>query len=154
MPHRLFRLLTMVWVGSQLTIGYLVAPVLFTMLERGSAGMLAARLFYCEALFSVVAGVMLLMLGNQMIRRGDLAYRRLRWPLLAMLLCTLVGYFVLAPFMEALRSAAEHAGSDVGHSMYAARFGILHGASSVLYGLESLFGIMLVWRLPFSSRAF
>jgi Domain of unknown function (DUF4149) len=154
MPHRLFRLLAMTWVGSQLTIGYLVAPVLFNMLERSSAGQVAGRLFYFEALFGAVAGVLLLMLGNQMIRRGDLAYRRLRWPLLAMLACTLIGYFALAPFMSALRSAAELAGTDVGHSVYAARFGLLHGVSSLFYGLESLCGIVVVWRLPFSSRIF
>ena len=38
MPHRLFRLLTVVWVGSLLTIGYAVAPVLFTSLDRMTAG--------------------------------------------------------------------------------------------------------------------
>lgn len=33
MPHRVFRLLSAVWVGSLLTIGYAVAPVLFKTLE-------------------------------------------------------------------------------------------------------------------------
>lgn len=31
-PHRIFRLLTVIWVGSLLTIGYVVAPTLFTTL--------------------------------------------------------------------------------------------------------------------------
>ena len=154
MPHRLFRLLATIWVGSQLTVGYLVAPVLFTTLERGSAGQLAGRMFYLEALLGATIGVLLLALGNYMVRRGDVAYRRLRWPLLGMLLCTLIGYFALAPFMSAALTEAARAGTDIGHSAYAARFGMLHGVSSVLYGLESLFGIVLVWRLPFSSRVF
>jgi hypothetical protein len=65
-----------------------------------------------------------------------------------MLVCGLVGYFALQPFMNALRLAAMNAGTDVGHSAYAARFGMLHGVSSLFYLLQSLLGVVLVWRLP------
>lgn len=152
MPHRLFRLLTVLWAGSQWTVGYLVAPVLFATLDRVSAGRVAGRLFYLEAILGVVCGVLLLALGNQMVGRGDMAYRRLRWPLLAMLLCTILGYFAIEPFMNALRTTAEAGGTDVGHSVYAARFGLLHAASSGFYGLESVFALVLVWRLPLVAR--
>jgi hypothetical protein len=50
--------------------------------------------------------------------------------------------------MNALRMAALEAGTDVGHSAYAARFGLLHGVSSLFYLVESLLAIALVWRLP------
>jgi glucan phosphoethanolaminetransferase (alkaline phosphatase superfamily) len=148
MPHRLFRLLTVVWVGSLLTIGYAVAPVLFTSLDRMSAGAVAARLFRIEGVIGVVCGVLLLALCNVLIRRGGDAYRRLRWLIAGMLICVLVGYFALQPFMNALRIAAQEAGTDVGHSVYASRFGMLHGVSSVFYLIESLLGIALVWKLP------
>jgi hypothetical protein len=65
-----------------------------------------------------------------------------------MLVCVLVGYFALQPFMNAMRVAALEAGSDVGHSAYATRFGILHGVSSLFYLIESLLGVVLVWKLP------
>jgi glucan phosphoethanolaminetransferase (alkaline phosphatase superfamily) len=148
MPHRLFRLLTVVWVGSLLTIGYAVAPVLFTSLDRMAAGAVAAQLFRIEGVIGVVCGVLLLALCNVLIRRGGDAYRRLRWLIAGMLICVLVGYFALQPFMNALRIAAQEAGTDVGHSVYASRFGMLHGASSVFYLIESLLGIALVWKLP------
>jgi len=148
MPHRLFRLLTVVWVGSLLTIGYAVAPVLFTSLDRISAGAVAAQLFRIEGVIGVVCGVLLLALCNVLIRRGGDAYRRLRWLIAGMLICVLVGYFALQPFMNALRIAAQEAGTDVGHSAYASRFGMLHGISSVFYLIESLLGIALVWKLP------
>ncbi|MBN3765497.1 DUF4149 domain-containing protein [Burkholderia sp. Ac-20365] len=148
MPHRLFRLLTVVWVGSLLTIGYAVAPVLFTSLDRMTAGAVAAQLFRIEGVIGVVCGVMLLALCNVMIRRGGDAYRRLRWLVAGMLVCVLVGYFALQPFMNALRIAAQEAGTDVGHSVYASRFGMLHGVSSVFYLIESLLGIVLAWKLP------
>ena len=151
MPHRLFRLLTVVWIGSLLTIGYAVAPVLFTSLDRVTAGAVAAQLFRIEGVIGVVCGVLLLALCNLLVRRGGDAYRRLRWLIAGMLVCVLVGYFALQPFMNALRIAAQEAGTDVGHSVYASRFGMLHGVSSVFYLIESLLGIVLVWKLPAES---
>lgn len=148
MPHRLFRLLTVVWVGSLLTIGYAVAPVLFTSLDRMTAGAVAAQLFRIEAVLGVVCGVLLLALCNVLIRRGGQGYRRLRWLVAGMLLCVLVGYFAIEPFMNALRVAAQEAGTDVAHSLYATRFGVLHGVSSLIYLIESLLGIAIVWKLP------
>jgi Domain of unknown function (DUF4149) len=148
MPHRFFRLLTVVWVGSLLTIGYAVAPVLFTTLDRSTAGSVAAQLFRIQGVIGVVCGVLLLGLANLLVRRGSGAYRRLRWLLAGMLVCVLVGYFALQPFMNAIRVAALEAGSDVGHSVYATRFGILHGVSSLFYLVESLLGLALVWLLP------
>ncbi|WP_323120797.1 DUF4149 domain-containing protein [Burkholderia alba] len=148
LPHRVFRLLSMAWVGSLLTIGYVVAPVLFTTLERMTAGSVAAQLFRIEAFVGCASGVLLLVLANGLTRRGHAAYRRLRWLVAAMLVCVLVGYFALQPFMNALRIAAMEAGTDVGHSAYAGRFGMLHGVSSLFYLVESVLGLWLVWTLP------
>ncbi|MCA7971170.1 DUF4149 domain-containing protein [Burkholderia semiarida] len=148
MPHRVFRLLSAVWVGSLLTIGYAVAPVLFKTLERMTAGSVAAQLFRIEAIVGVVCGVLLLALSNQQVRRGGNEYRRVRWIVAAMVVCVLVGYFALQPFMNALRVAAMDAGTDIANSPYASRFGMLHGVSSVFYLVESVLGLMLIWRLP------
>ena len=148
MPHRVFRLLSAVWVGSLLTIGYAVAPVLFKTLERMTAGSVAAQLFRIEAILGVVCGVLLLALSNQQVRRGSSEYRRVRWVVAAMVVCVLVGYFALQPFMNALRVAAMDAGTDIANSPYASRFGMLHGVSSLFYLVESVLGLMLIWRLP------
>ncbi|WP_103706116.1 DUF4149 domain-containing protein [Paraburkholderia eburnea] len=152
MPHRLFALLAMLWVGSQLTIGYAVAPVLFASLDRMSAGALAAQLFRIEGMIGLVSGVVLLVLANLFVRRGEAGYRRLRWLLVGMLLCVVVGYYALQPFMNAMRMNALQAGVDVAHSAYASRFGMLHGVSSLFYLVESLLGAWLVWLLPSTRR--
>jgi uncharacterized membrane protein len=152
-PHRVFRLLTVVWVGSLLTIGYAVAPVLFTALDRMTAGAVAAQLFRIEGLLGVVCGVLLLGLANVLVRRGNDAYRRLRWLIVGMLVCVLLGYFALQPFMNAIRMAALEAGTDVAHSPDATRFGVLHGVSSLFYLIESLLAIALVWKLPTAASA-
>jgi hypothetical protein len=122
--------------------------VLFTSLDRMTAGTVAAQLFRIEGVIGVVCGVLLLALCNVLVRRGGDAYRRLRWLVTGMLVCVLLGYFALQPFMNALRVAAQEAGTDVGHSVYASRFGLLHGVSSVFYLIESLLGIVLAWKLP------
>lgn len=152
-PHRVFRLLVLIWVGSALTIGYVVAPTLFTMLEPSMAGNLAARLFRIEAFVGVACGVLSLALGNMLVRRGASDYRRLRWLVVGMLLCVLIGYFALQPFMDALREAARAAGLDLAHSPYAARFGLLHGIATLFYVAETLLGLALAWMLPAPARA-
>ncbi len=151
-PHRLFALIAMLWVGSQLTIGYAVAPVLFASLDRMSAGALAAQLFRIEGMIGLVCGVLLLVLANVFVRRGEVGYRRLRWLLVGMLLCVVVGYYALQPFMNAMRMNAMQAGVDIAHSAYASRFGMLHGISSLFYLVESLLGAWLVWLLPSTRR--
>lgn len=147
-PHRLFRLLALIWVGSALTIGFVVAPTLFAMLARSVAGDVAARLFRIEAFVGVTCGILSLALGNMLVRRGMLEYRRLRWLVAGMLICVLIGYFGLQPFMDALRTAARDAGQDIAQSAYAARFGVLHGIASLFYVVETLLGLALVWVLP------
>ncbi|RDS99840.1 DUF4149 domain-containing protein, partial [Burkholderia contaminans] len=86
--------------------------------------------------------------ANQQGRLGSSDYRRVRWIVAAMVVCVLVGYFALQPFMNALRMAAMDAGTDIANSPYASRFGMLHGVSSVFYLVESVLGLMLIWRLP------
>jgi hypothetical protein len=143
----------MLWVGSQLTIGYAVAPVLFATLDHMSAGALAAQLFRIEGMVGLVCGVLLLGLANVLMRRGEAGYRRLRWLLIGMLLCVMIGYYALQPFMNAMRMNALQAGVDIAHSAYASRFGMLHGVSSLFYLVQSLLGAWLVWLLPSARGA-
>jgi hypothetical protein len=142
---RLFGLLTMLWVGSQLTIGYAAALVLFWSLDRTTAGSIAAKLFFIEGFLGAVCGVLLLGLCNAFVRSGARAYRHLRWLVVGMLLCVLLGYFALQPFMNAIRVGAMNAGVDVAHFAQAARFNMLHGVSMFFYLIESVLGILLVW---------
>ncbi|MBC8638340.1 DUF4149 domain-containing protein [Caballeronia sp. EK] len=148
MEHRLFRTISMVWVGSLLTLGLVAAPVLFSMLDRTSAGSVAAQLFRIEAIIGVVSALVLILIGNRFVKSGIVDYKRVRWIVAVMLLCVLVGYFALQPFMNSLRMAAQEAGTDLASAPYAKEFGVLHGISSAIYLIECLFGIALVWRLP------
>ena len=146
--QRLFLFIASLWVGSLITVGYLVAPTLFaTLTDRQVAGMVAGAIFKAEAFISLVLCVGLLVLANLLVSRGLQTYRAIRWILLAMLICAAVGSFVLMPWMESLREEALLQGMPVRYSPLAGLFSTLHGVSSAIFLIQSLLGIYLVWRL-------
>jgi hypothetical protein len=130
------RILLTLWVGSLWVTGFMVAPVLFTLLDdRSLAGTLAGELFSITAYLGLVAGGMLLALNL-------LNYRAINWRamvLAGMLLLVVVGQFVLAPMIAELR-AQGLSGSP--------RFGQLHGLASMLFVATSLCGLLLVAARP------
>ena len=135
-------LLLTAWVGSMWTIGFLVAPTLFGMLDdRTLAGRIAGRLFHVEAWLGLACGVLLLALAR--IDAQWVARRTAAKLVLAMLACVLVGYFGLQPSMEALKQSAAAAGGVMDDATRA-QFGMLHGVSSVIYLVQSLLALWLV----------
>ncbi len=146
--QRLFIVIAGLWVGSLLAVGYLVAPAIFsTMSDRQAAGMVAGSIFKLEAYLSLIVCIGLMVLANLLVNRDLNQYRLIRWLLLAMLLCSIAAAFVFIPWMNALRDAALAQGMPVMLSPSATLFGRLQGASSILFMLQSLLGIFLVWRL-------
>lgn len=144
--ERGFRLLAWAWVGSLLTVGFIVAPTLFARLDARSAGQVATVLFRREAIIGVMCALPLWLLATRLVRAGQAQYRSLRLLVLARSLCVLIGYFALAPHMNALRAMAETQGIAIVQSAYAQRFGVLHLASTVFYGIQSGLGAVLIWR--------
>lgn len=139
-------LIATLWVGSLWTIGYLVAPTLFsTLSDRALAGSIAGNMFRIEAWLSLFSALVLLATGRFATGGGgDAARKRLQWLVLGMAACTLLGYFGLQPFMSALRESAGPGG--VMDSALRAQFGVLHGISSTFYLIQSVLGVMLIWK--------
>ncbi len=154
--RRLGLLVATLWVGSLWTVGYLVAPTLFaTLADRALAGTIAGSVFRVEAWLSLACAATLLLLLRMPSSRwgaGDMAGQAAGWmarwsPLrlvIAMALCTLVGYFGLQPFMAAIREAAAGRAMAGDARLY---FGLLHGAASGIYLLQSLLGVALILKL-------
>lgn len=139
-------LLVTLWVGSLWTIGYVVAPTLFTTLaDRALAGAIAGKLFRIEAWLTVACAIALIALVKwSPDERDTKAGKHLVWLALGMLGCALVGYFGLQPFMAELREAAVNGVMD---PETRSRFGLLHGVASAFYLIQSLLGGLLVWKL-------
>ena len=146
--QRLFLLIAGVWVGSLITVGYLVVPTIFANLQdRQVAGMIAAAIFQAEAYVSVLVCVALLLLANTLIKRKVENYRNTRWVILVLLLISAMTCFGFIPYMNALRQEALLLGIPVMASPSASLFGRLHGISSGLFLIQSLLGLWMVWRL-------
>ncbi len=133
------RVLLTLWVGGMWSIGYLVAPMLFNMLDdRRLAGTIAGALFSVISYIGLVAGALLLFAGLYAAGRRWYASWRI-WSLLAMMFLIMVGEFGLRPEMTALRDAGLVEGTKA-----AACFARLHGMSSVLFLFNSLMGLVLI----------
>ena len=146
--QRLFTLVTGLWVGSIFTSAYLVAPTIFnTLTDRQVAGMVAGSIFRVEALISSIVCIALMVLANLLINRGLTHYRIIRWLLLGILLCSLTALFIFIPWMNTLRDEALMQGMPVMLSPSAGLFSKLHGASSLVYLIQSALGLYLLWLL-------
>jgi predicted MFS family arabinose efflux permease len=130
------RILLTLWVGSLWVTGFMVAPVLFAVLEdRAMAGTLAGRMFSNTAWIGMVCGCVLLVLNG-------VQYRTLNWRgllLAGMLLLIVAGQFVLTPMIAGLRDQGL---------VDTPRFGQLHGLAGVVYIVTSLCGLLLVAARP------
>ena len=139
---RLRVLLVTFWAGSLWTIGYVIAPLLFaTLTDRAQAGTLAGLFFKAGAWISLICGASLLaIIWTQRVHSTRILQIKL---VSGMLLCTVLGYFGLQPYMAELRAIAAQSGGIMDDAMRS-RFGMLHGVASVIYLLHSLLGVGLV----------
>ena len=139
--ERLRRALPGVWLGLLLAIAAIAAPSLFALLDRPSAGRVAARLFALEAQASLFFAVLLGLLERRRAGlraasgQGSVASAELLL-VLGALFCTVLGHYALQPMMEAARAGASRWS-----------FGVLHAVSTALYGLKSLGVGVLAWRV-------
>ena len=133
------------WVGGLWTVGYLVAPVLFHLLQNPQlAGQIAGELFTLMSWFGLASVLVLTVIYSFLDREK---WRFLVLFLMAALIATNLLY--LTPEIAGLRDMAGGAiekGTEI-HN----RFAILHGIASGLYLLVSLLGLLLVIRQPEKS---
>jgi hypothetical protein len=133
------------WVGGLWAIGYLAAPALFYTLgeNRQLAGNLAGTMFTWVAYLGLFSGIYLL--AHRVARYGLNAFKQaFFWTALVMLLLTLFGHFGVQPMIAQLKAQAMPA--DVMHSVFRDRFATWHGVASIAYLVESLLGLVLVFK--------
>ena len=131
------------WVGGQWAIGYVVAPALFSALtDRMLAGAIAGRLFTLIAYIGIGCAAYLLLF--RLARFGGTCIKQsMFWIVLAMLLLTLTGEFWVQPILASLKDQALP--KQVMESVFRDRFAAWHGVASVLYLIQSVLGLLLVW---------
>lgn len=133
------------WVGGLWTIGFLVAPLLFSTLpDRALAGLLAGKLFSLIAWIGI--GCALYLIIFRLVRHGAAAFRQsVTWFVLLMLVLSCAGEFGVQPVMAALKAQALP--QQVMESVLRDRFATWHGVASSLYVIQSLVGVALAIQL-------
>jgi hypothetical protein len=135
--HLLVLLITL-WAGALWTIGYIVAPSLFAMIEdRALAGSIAGRLFGIVNVLGIAAGAYVLLYC--LLRSGLVGLRNVTVGLVAVLVAiALASQFGIQPMMAELRVAG------VLDEAARSRFGMWHGISSALYVVQSVILLVVV----------
>lgn len=140
MLSRLRCLLAGLWAGALLSLGAVGAPMLFALLERGTAGRVAGRYFMIEAYAALGLGVVLLLIERRLARCEAEVGQGSRFSLnlalvLGALFCTVAGYFALQPMMEQARQGLGRLS-----------FAQLHGIASAFFVLKGALVLALAWR--------
>lgn len=136
-------LLATLWVGSLWTIGYIVAPTLLGTIEDTSlAERVTGSLFQVQAWISMVCGVLLLILVARAKQVFDARqHRHLLLLMAGMVLGAVVTQFGIQPYLAQL-DAVGLAVVDV-----RARVRQLQDVSSAIYMLQSVLGVLLIFKL-------
>jgi len=143
---KLAALVVPAWVGGIWAVGYLAVPVLFYgQPDRQLAGMLAGQMFTLVNYLGLACGLYLL--AWQFGTTGRASFRQTLFRVVAaMLLITVILQFGIQPVMAGLKLHALPL--DVMHSTFAGQFKMLHGVSSILYLIQSLLGVLLIFNAP------
>ena len=129
------KILLTIWVGGMWGTGYIVAPVLFQMLDKPVAGNVAGQLFTIISYIGIFSSVVLII--NVLVQQGFNKQHWQLWTLVAMLIIILTGQYILQPMMVELKTQGLT-------ELNRAEFGRLHGIAAVLFLVNSLAGLALV----------
>lgn len=136
------RALIALWVGGMWIGGYVVAPLLFNLLEnRQLAGTVGGAMFSAIDRVGLVCGLALV--GLALWRAGHRWLRQWRtWMLGAMRALIVVDEFVLLPLIQDLHAPGTNAAPPQagGHT----RFIVLHFLARTVFIINSVLGLGLV----------
>jgi hypothetical protein len=143
LTEAIYAIALTLWIGGLWAIGCIVAPTLFhTLADRTLAGVVAGKLFTLIAYVGTGCAIYLLLF--RLVRFGGACFKQgIFWIVLAMLVLILAGEFGVQPILASLRNQALPA--SVMEGVFRDRFMAWHGVASVLYLIESVLGVLLVW---------
>ena len=142
LTEAIYAIALTLWIGGMWAVGYLVAPTLFYSVDRGTAGALAGKLFTLIAYVGIGCAVYLLLF--RLVRFGGSCFKQgVFWIVVILLLLILAGEFGVQPILGSLKNQALPKG--VMESVFRDRFATWHGVASVLYLIQSILGVLLVW---------
>ncbi|WP_107855414.1 DUF4149 domain-containing protein [Neisseria weaveri] len=140
--NKLAGVLAAVWLGLQLSVGYLFAPVLFQNMTKMEAGKLAGFMFDIVSYTGLAIWLLVYLIGRHELSRSLMRTHTNKF-VAALLALMAVNQFVVSPVIEAYKN-------NTGNwllSLVGGSFGQWHGVSSIIYMVCSLLAVGLVFRL-------
>ena len=142
MLRRVQSLLAALWGGFLLCVAGVAAPTAFAALERAGAIAYVRRLFELEAQVALAIGIVLMIIDRRNARdSNDISKQGATTEFLlpaGALLCTVIGYYVIQPQMEAAM------GTPLAMK--------LHFASMAFFVVKTVTVLTLAWKLSFSRQ--
>jgi len=126
-------------------LGCLAAYLL--MIDSQAAGMLAHLLMQNLSYYFLGCTFIILSLSNLLIKRGISQLKRVRWPLLILVVSVATASFLLIPRIDHLRETALEEGMPVMLSPFANYFVILNSIVFLLLCAQIFCGALVAWRL-------
>jgi len=147
LPFRLISILAYLMAGVIFiqALGCLAAYLL--MMDSQAAGMLAHLLMQSLSYYFLGCTFIILSLSNLLIKRGISQLKRVRWPLLILVVSVATASFLLIPRMDYLRETALADGMPVMLSPFANYFVILNSIVFLLLCAQIFCGALVAWRL-------
>ena len=147
LPFLLIRILAYLMAGTIFiqALGCLAAYLL--MIDSQAAGMLAHLLMQNLSYYFLGCTFMILSLSNLLIKRGISQLKRVRWPLLILVVSVATASFLLIPRIDHLRETALEDGMPVMLSPFANYFVILNSIVFLLLCAQIFCGALVAWRL-------
>lgn len=132
------------WVGGLWVTGVSANSIFKLVANRTLAGNIAGQLFTTISYIGMVSAAYLV--TYLLFMHGKQAFKHaLFWIVVMMLMLILFGQFGIQPWLAQLRTLALP--SEVMQSDYARQFAAWHGVAGVLYLVECLLGLLLVWKI-------
>jgi amino acid permease len=126
-------------------LGCLAAYLL--MMDSQAAGMLAHLLMKSLSYYFLGCTFIILSLSNLLIKRGISQLKKVRLPLLILVVSVATASFLLIPRMDYLRETALENGMPVMLSPFANYFVILNSIVFLLLCAQIFCGALVAWRL-------
>jgi len=136
MRYRSGLMIAALWWGSLTALGFIVVPMLFTLLPSpAAAGQVAAKLFTAQTWLSIACAMFLLLIYNQKeaLTQDSRARAAIKFVVTGLLLAVLVE-FGLSPRIVSARADGSN-------------LKLLHGLGSVMYLGQWLCAGFALWRL-------
>ena len=125
LPYKITQTAAAIWLGMQLTAGYIAAPILFHLLPKMLAGEIAGILFAITA----ICGLVIFGAAYVFFRRQ---------------LASLSWWVLVTPVIEAHKYGLD----NWLLSLVGGTFGIWHGLSNIIFLICTILAAMCVWKWP------